>query len=332
MKRPRKWVLGGIFALTGGAVLFWLDILHRAEEAIAAHERQIREDIAELRRRPNLKEVLRSRPLTHDTLHDLGERGGLVDVPAGRWLSYEQEVETREEIEKVGWDWLRMGFEERDWTPETILTCLIANQEAFREGGWGAWHAMRENRLQLLNAWRQLLVSKPPTADQLREVHEGLALLEATEPREAETDRIDCLLKGLDILHVIHQRADPTNVFTRDPCWRELFSWRILAAKSLRQLRLDPKGGGDPHFPPRSTGGTSESTPTVWGVARTATAIALFRAEKGYFPDVLEELVPEYVPETPRDSEGIPIRLEDYFLDRPPGSAVPWDQWPLIRQ
>jgi hypothetical protein len=332
MKRSRKWVLLGVLALTLGAVVFWVDILHRADEAIKAHERAIVEEFSEMRRRPTLKELLLRRTLTHVTLHDLGEKGGLVDVPAGHWLSYGHDDDTRREIQACAYYWLTGEDRNGNWTPESILTCLMANQEVLREGGWAAWQIRWENRNQLLEAWKQLLISKPPTATELREVHEGFAMLEATEPRVEWSARIECLIAGFDAIRVLRRRGDPTHLFVRGPCWRELFSWRILVAKSLQQLRLDPGGSNDCHLMSLPSAGATGQSTTPWPIARTATAIALFHAEKGYYPDVLEELVPEYLREVPHGPDGAPLRLEDYFLDRPPGSAVPWDQWPLIRQ
>jgi len=332
VKKPLKVALGvsgAILALCGAA---WQDAIRRAERSISERERRIPEEIARARAHSRCEALLGKSP-----------------PPA----VFEKDRESR-------WDGLW-----DDWTrhpaparfEEEMFVELARTQEAGRESGVRGWSAYLHAENTVLWSWKSSLRGQDRST--LRRRFEALEALYAARPPLEEFVSSEKILQEIDLLRVLRRKADPAVIVDRPPCWRELFSWRIQIAKSLahvedlaretRALHRSPAGGGHPEWEALFDGdlhyGVGASLHwkdqaayeaaelTLWSLARAATAVALFRLERGREPGSLSELVPLYLREIPvTRPSGNRVEFQDGFVgageSRDAGSD-PW--WPLDR-
>ena len=199
MKRAWKWVaaLVGIPALC--VVAFWIDATSRAEAAIRAEEERLAKDIAAFRARL---------PAPQDPAAP-AEKGH-----ASRKLASEPALEAKsadEVLARLGT--LRRRFTEGGFQVDWIRTyaergCLIRLRDL-------AKHARPEEKARIAAALDPLEAARPTFEDVLTGEH---------------------LLDRVEVLRVYRQKEDRLPIMARGPDWRELFSWRILIARTLREL------------------------------------------------------------------------------------------------
>lgn len=304
MKKSLKVVLGAcgtIFILCGGV---WLDALRRANKSISEHESRLAEEIARARAYPAREALLEKMP-----------------HPSGRKQGFEKEREQR--WEDLGQYWYAHSnpalFEE-----EMILELARTREEA-RECGFQGWAADLRAETTLLGSWKTALQAAGQDRITLRRRFEALNVLCAMRPSLEGFVTSEKIIEKIDLLRVLRRKSDPSGIFERSPCWREMFSWRILIAKSLTHVediarqtaalyRSSDAGVREEwftlfdehvHYPAQTnfTWLNQEAVEamerTLWSVSGASTAVALFRLERGRDPESLSELVPLYLPEVP---------------------------------
>jgi hypothetical protein len=206
-----------------------------------------------------------------------------------------------------------------------MLTELKQTQESAPECGAAGWQVFRNAEHTVLRAWKSSLASTSMDVNVLKSRRAAFAMIFASRPSLAEFMNRENVIEKSELLRVLRAKADPNRFVERPPCWREFYSWPVMIAKSLNQvdnmtrLVLELQGstksdgseeweklsGADVHFRTQGnwflgTQGRFESAElTLWALARAATAVALFRLEKGRDPGSLSELVPLYLREIP---------------------------------
>jgi hypothetical protein len=190
----------------------------------------------------------------------------------------------------------------------------------------------------VLTAWEAALAAAGQDKVTLRRRWDALEALYASRLSIREGVASEKIIQKIELMRLWRAKADPTSFMQDPPCWRELYSWRILIAKSLNHIedfarQTDMLLGypepcerpeweslywQDVHFNRDLSHRwkeeiLSESTArTRWSVARTASAVALFRLEKGRDPAGVDELVPLYLRDVPRTfPSGDRIEFED---------------------
>jgi hypothetical protein len=239
---------------------------------------------------------------------------------------------------------------------EDMLVELTQTLESARECGYVGWSVFMHAENTVLQAWKSALAAPGQEKTALRRRFEAMEAIHASRPSLREFVNSEKIIEQLELLRVWNSKTDPSGFITRPPCWRELFSWRPLIAKSLNQVETfaretavllqTPEGYGQPdwdrhlsedvHYDQASVqhwkdqGPSEAAEVTLWALARSATAIALFRAEKGRDPSSLAEVVPEYLPSIPCASPGNrPIEYREGFLQPTPPKDVSYEQWYL---
>jgi len=298
VKKSLKVVLG----ISGAALLLcgvvWRDTLRTAENTISEHERRLPEEIARARAHPKCSALLGKTSPQGEFEKNREDRW---DGPGDYWTQHPAPARFEEEM-----------FVE-----------LARTQEAAREGGSLGWFAYLRAENTVLLAWKRALRGQDRST--LRRRFEALEALYAARPALEEFVTSEKILQKIDFLRVLRRKADPSGLVDRPPCWRELYSWRILIAKSLTHvedlaretvaLHRSPEGCGHPewealfdgdiHYGVETGRQWKDQAPfeagqqTLWSLARAATAVALFRLERGRDPDSLSELVPLYLRKIP---------------------------------
>lgn len=327
MKKSLKMILGGlgvVLTLCGG---IWRDALRRAENSISEHELRLPEEIARARARPACEALLGRTP------------------PPGE---FEKNREDR--WDGLGDYWGRHPAPAR--FEEAMLVELARSQQVSRESGFWGWSAYRHAENTVLLAWKRALGRQDRST--LRRRFEALEALYAARPPLEEFVTSEKILQEIDFLRVLRRKEDPSGLIGRPPCWRELFSWRILIAKSLAHagdlaretaaLLRSPEGcghpawealfDGDSHYGLEAGRQWKDQAPieaaelTLWSMARAATAVALFRLERGRDPGSLSELVPLYLREIPvTRPSGDLLGFRDGLVDAGESKDAGSDPW-----
>ena len=340
MKRAWKWVaaLVGIPALC--VVAFWIDATSRAEAAIRAEEERLAKDIAAFRARkkPPFPVPEMVPPGELPCLAILWRHPEPLRIEEGRrWQERLEGFIAQEELARNP-----PGFGRR-FKPPTMLTieqaifALAVTQETLGERGYrGAVQATNYDEDALMSLSRPLTRAEIPVS-QIRTLADALDGMMAGRRTVEETVEMEYLLDRTEVLRVVRLSSDPTSFLTRRPGWRELFSWRILIAKGLKELDDQYRTPAKPDAPlTRSALGADAAgilrrereVLAVWIVARAATAAALYEREHGRLPTSLKEL-----PELPTTAlGGRPLLLEGEKLRVPASSDLRELVWPLRRE
>jgi hypothetical protein len=334
-------VFGGIAA--AGGLAFW-DTFARATRAIAAHEARLASDMAALRTRPALAPLPEDvRPLRYENAHSLQEPLARLHV-------------MRDDLAR------RMPS-----TPDTsaeLLERLARSQESLREGGYLAYELRRRDEERELRGWKQILQDEHPPSDELRHVARRLDQLLAARPSARDVILGESVLDRQEVLQWLRGGDGSYWMLVEGPGWRELYSKTLLAAKALHQLRdLEVLVLGIEGLPvlerearaieegqknlrtsrlTRSDLAAREGAlfqgerilRTEWALARTATAIARFRAERKRHPGLLKELVPDYLEEVPVNAytgASFAWDPDQGVLETRPGGLGPQSRWELGR-
>jgi hypothetical protein len=314
------------------------DGIRRAKNALELRGERLRDEIASLRAQPHSVDLLRTITLDSGAMKDLSPEARKMAASSDHRLHYEQGL--FDQYKFLHGPPLALGsvFNSRkeSWTPATVIAVLNISQEAFREGGYEACLFRQYHELTALKHWKDLLCNTPGDPSELRRVHDALGQLLATRPTVEEVHRGEILLLKICLLNVLRNRQDGEGLFRRGPCWREFYSWRILMVKALDQLDDAEGGAGDPHL----RGGfrlEDEDIKEVtvldqWKLARIATAIALYRADKGADVATLQDLVPGFLPELPKvGADSLPPVIELFRHRLPDDEASNSQSWPVLR-
>jgi hypothetical protein len=91
---------------------------------------------------------------------------------------------------------------------------------------------------------RGLVDVEPGTPDQaaLNRIQTWMGKLEAGRQTILDFVKNESLANRVQLLEVLKSRSDPGGAIDRGPCWKELYSWRLLIAKSIAQEREDLVG------------------------------------------------------------------------------------------
>lgn len=339
MKKAWKWTLAAIGIPLLCLGLLAVDTWFRARSSLAAHEQRLANDISEHRSRNKSiplppvpaasKEELEALPCPYESfLSDEESLGGLERGHAGQW-------ELRFSRAPAVW---------RLWpTPELTLdqalTAMAVTLHTYREGGFSAHEAKVRYEEGILRALLRAIADYRLKPGDLRRIQERVDELLAARVPLREFVNGQHLLDRAEVLRVIPTQSDPTALIREPPGWKDLYSWRILIAKSLNQLEEeflalrepaadDPfsdlnsnssyaalglrAGLGDRGFPRRrwlTTSSLSSDLRSVhsserhclhhWQLARLAAALQRFVGEEAREPRELTELVPKYLPAIP---------------------------------
>ena len=300
MRKPLKVALGLIGVILAAGGVLTLDAHRRAQRSIAEHELRLSREIEQARSHPTCDALLRRN-----------------SPNPRRRASFDQSAEAR--WDSLGDYWKRLPFPAR--FEEDMLHELAELQESARECGVFGWSAYLQADNMVLKAWESALATAEQDRATLRRRFEALEALYAARPSLREFVASEKMIEKIELLRLWRQKADPTAFMQQPPCWRELFSWRILIAESLNHVddfaRLTDVLHGFPvacehaeweslyqqdvHYDReipcrwKEEGPPAAAHGTRWAVARAATAVALFRLEKGRDPAGLSELVPLYL-------------------------------------
>jgi hypothetical protein len=349
---------GGI-ALAAG-LLGW-DAQARAARALRAHEERLAADIAALRSKPTLLETAslpeppKALPLPSLLLEGRTRRMTYEIAHAGQEGLIRDYVRTADILNREGW---------MEATPAELLRKLALSQESLREGGYLAYECRRLDEERGLRLLLEFLEKRNPGADELRQVAGMLDLLLWARPTAREVLLAESVL---DRQQVLIWRLNPDDnywMLVDAPGWKEAFSKSFLAVKALNQLRdleqlmleiealpmleREPRAIEEGQKNLRSARlARSELAAragalfqgerllrTQWALARAATAIRRFQAEKKRNPAQLQELVPDFLAELP-----INVYTQEPFLwDKDqgviktrPGGPGPQSHWALGR-
>jgi hypothetical protein len=339
MNKARKSVLAiGILIVIAFGVLAG-DAVRRAGTALERRRERLREEIASLRARPTSTDLLRTINLDAGPMKELSPQARKMTASPEHRLHYEQGLIDQYKFFHGPPRALGSVFNpgKETWTPASVIAVLSISQEGCREGGYEAFLFRQYNERTALNRWKDLLCKTPGDPSELRRVHEALGQLLATRPTLEEVQRGEVILLKLCLLNVLRNRQDAEGLYRRGPCWREFYSWRILMVKTLDQLDDEAGGDGDKHlrgdFRLEDEAFKDGDLLDQWKLARVATAIALYRVEKGADIATLQDLVPNLLPELPKlgaDSHPPAIEL---FRERLPG-VENWSSqsWPVLRR
>jgi hypothetical protein len=225
---------------------------------------------------------------------------------------------------------------------DQVVTALSVTHALAQECGYHSRCLLLDYEHEALRALRDILAGDLSPAE-IRRILDELDRALAARPTFVDTLDAEYLMNRAEVLRVLHLKADPTGFIARKPGWREFFSWRILLVKALTELGREYEVLRPVAEAPdakleravellaaeqkvRLTQSALRSDATVrrmsdddvrrhWLLARTATVIALFRAERGRDIKRLEELVPEVLPQIPADPvNGEPVELKDGIL------------------
>lgn len=321
MSRAWKWVLGlvGISAASVGILAF--DTYQRALRAIEAEEARLRDDIAAYRAR---WPAARSPGLALEAGHADTRFPDPLRRSRG-WLALRI-------LEGAERDSFECGYARYEWRRVQDTATLSELRDALTDP------ELRRADLQRVSlTLQQILARRTTVAD----------LIEA----ESLRDRAE-LLKNL-------RNGSGDEFLTSAPGWKELFSWRILVVKALRQLEerkkelttLKSDSLADWESSARDFGLRIRHEPAYtrstlcsyaagqlqaerqsllhWKFSQVATRIALFSAENHRVPADLEELGLE-IPDSPYDGE--PFEYRDGVLRTARRSVGPQLEWTSPRR
>jgi len=347
-----KWVLWVIGVPVAVIALFWVDTYFRAVAAIRAEDDRLAQDIAAFRarRKPEL-------PLDGAFLHGSS---------AAPWSFFRSGSSAKLEDGHSGHQGFRQALTLDLWglthvppditipprpaPGEPATSCLALTYWIVRESGYATRKLGYQFETKALRTLEPLVAEGLP-ADDLRRIAEKLDLCLAARPEDSLA--AEHLMDRAEVLRVLHLKADPLCFIQTAPGWKDFFSWRILLVKCLKDLEEDYRyarmstvtemeeaehrlEGEHADRRTRSfliTNGAGQwyldrEALCEWHLARTAVAIARYRADLGREPDRLEELTPEYLPQVPRDHmNGSPPEFEDGVLSfrLSQQSTLQWD-------
>src|SRR5262245_17237947 len=238
VKKARKLalLLLGIPAIA--VAILWIDCYYRAVAAIRAEDERLARDIAAFRDR--LKPGL---PVDASFLK------GSVSCPQSFFVN---PPATKLEEGHTGqhayyWalvtDSFGITFPPDVPPPEAVppgapqLSVLALTHRAVRECGFDSRSCGYTFEQAALKNLQQAILGL--SAPDLRRIAEQLD--RARESRSSFSDALEAehLLDRAEVLRVLHLKADGRCFIRRPPGWREFFSWRVLIAKILNQLRDD---------------------------------------------------------------------------------------------
>jgi hypothetical protein len=335
MKRILRWVLGVAAVLVAAPALLLWDSIRRAEASIAGEEVRVASETARLRAASKVATLPRP-----------------ADLTADQCVNYEDSFGRREEKLTATW-WL-----EDFRRPQSMeqLVILLTKAELFgAEGGIPSWRMRQNQESRLVEQWLFHLSGERPGAAPLRKNFAALIVLESKRRDLMDFVRGESLTIRRELLRVLRSKSDPFGVFERPPCWRDFYSWRVLVARSMILAAEDlefleangiPAPGmnkvlahfhrGDRHFEglfrtdPGMFQQGEEALGIEWKLAVGATAVALFQAEKGRWPESALELVPEYLPSLPLHPEDArPLDVRDIHVGFWDGSGRARRIWPV---
>jgi hypothetical protein len=220
----------------------------------------------------------------------------------------------------VSWADLRLS------KPEDVLLSLGFVHEFAR--GAGLWSHHRDDEMVLLGVWRAQLEARKFPASELAMVADGLDHLWDARPALTDEFSASYAIKARTLILAIRdphgQGAD--GAYYLKPGWKALYSNKVEVVRALRELEEDlrvlPTVEQSPiwerakayerlqreerrFFEEQDARRGSELfalealTQMQWMLARTATALAWYEAEKGKPPESLEVLVPRYLSKVP---------------------------------
>jgi hypothetical protein len=337
VNKALKWLLSIIGAMALMVGLLWFDSVHRATRGIDAIEEQVRHDILDARSRPTAIDLIRTLNLTAEEILEVSPLPNDFDVRSAAGFRFEEGNSGQYFTIRDRLNFKAGRSPSRAWTMRQVMASLVVLQLAFREAGTHASGIDNAFTKRTLLKYRDLLCADAIETADLRTmvlVLEHLEKSRLTEKQILENQRI---LDRMEVLHVFRARSDPLCFVQESPCWRELYSWRILTAKSLLQVS-EGRFEGDLHlshghfFQGNRVSYMHPEAVDGLAMARVATSIRLFQTDKARMPASLSDLVPEYLPAIPSLSaqNQKPLSLEANFTGtykpKNPGDLV----WPII--
>jgi hypothetical protein len=208
VKKAWKWALVVAALPVACIALLWIDSYYRAVAAIRAEDERLARDIAAARsRRAGPQDPTFPLEAGHS-----GERGARLAL------------------------YVLSMREFKSTSPRAILSDLAALRSRMSEGGYGTQLFRRAVEIGDLSRLREVLENSTIQELELRRISKALDQLEATRPTIEQCIFDEYLLDRAEVLRVIHRKEDPYGMILRPPGWRDFFSWRILTAKTLREL------------------------------------------------------------------------------------------------
>jgi len=308
MRKARKWVLVLIALPVLGVATLWIDSYFRAVAAIRAEDERLAKEIADFRARkkPGLPidpKLLQAKLPCPTDLFLKPERAQLEFGHSGNTAFRFHLLVHYLREEPSNRRYYAPAF-----TGDQVIAALSVIHQLAQECGYDSTFLCHEIEIRALRSLEETLRSNLPAA-QLRRLGEQLDRCLAARPTATEAIVAQHLMDRAEVLRVLHQKADPSHFIAGSPGWRELFSWRVLLVKCLRELEenyrhpdwedLNPRTGSTLVSGLKDARRSDRDALTYWIVARTAVAVAVFRAERERPPEQLSDLVPDVLPRAP---------------------------------
>jgi hypothetical protein len=214
---------------------------------------------------------------------------------------------------------------------DQVLTALSVTHQVAQECGYDSRSLLFGFEIFAVRGLEYILKAGLP-APELRRLAEQLDRTLEARPSFADAFDAEHLMDRAEVLRVLHLKENASGFVRRKPGWKEFFSWRILLVKCLKELDEEYSSKLEAESRDRLTTSALLGELEVrerddrevlcwWALARTATAIALFRAERGE-PDRLEDLVPSYLP---RVAPGLTLLNGSLRIPLTPEQVFTWE-------
>jgi hypothetical protein len=207
--------------------------------------------------------------------------------------------------------------------PEDVLVALGFVHEFAR--GLGLWSNHRGDEIYILGRWGVQLEARKFPAGDLAMMAQGLDRLWDSRPTLADEFSASYARKATSLIQAVRDpRGEGIDgAYYLKPGWKSLYSRKVEVVRELKELeedlrvfpsvdqslpwerakifeRLRRDRGRFIEEPDARTGASRYAMEALvgeqWTLARTATALAWYEAEKGEPPTSLESLVPRYLP------------------------------------